>query len=171
MNRPLLLLLGTGAALGLNFPLGKLAMVAGVDAAQWAAMISLGAGLAMLIFSIVLAFFPEGSLQSLWRGGSSQWEIDQLKAALEYASLTLVLIVAAIITAWAKGASLPVLRRLALHAESGGTIGSESATAAPSFAPAAHTGPHTKIELQNLNKSWSNCSSAKHCLIKPEQNF
>ena len=48
MNRPLLLLLGTGAALGLNFPLGKLAMAAGVNPALWAAVISLGAGLAML---------------------------------------------------------------------------------------------------------------------------
>ena len=51
MNRPLPLLIGTGAALGLNFPIGKLAMAAGIDAALWAAMISLGAGLAMLIVS------------------------------------------------------------------------------------------------------------------------
>jgi len=49
MNRPLLLLLGTGAVLGLNFPLGKLAMAAGIDPALWAAVISLGAGLSMLI--------------------------------------------------------------------------------------------------------------------------
>ncbi len=49
MNRPLLLLLGTGAALGLNFPLGKIAMAAGINPALWAAVISLGAGLAMLI--------------------------------------------------------------------------------------------------------------------------
>ncbi|MGB8315573.1 MAG: EamA/RhaT family transporter, partial [Aestuariivirga sp.] len=47
MNRPLLLLIGTGAALGLNFPLGRLAMAAGVNPALWAAVISLGAGLAM----------------------------------------------------------------------------------------------------------------------------
>jgi drug/metabolite transporter (DMT)-like permease len=51
MNRPLLLLLGTGAMLGLNFPLGKLAIAAGVEPALWAAFISLGAGLAMLIVS------------------------------------------------------------------------------------------------------------------------
>jgi drug/metabolite transporter (DMT)-like permease len=49
MNRPLLLLLGTGAVLGLNFPLGKLAMAAGIEPALWAAVISLGAGLSMLI--------------------------------------------------------------------------------------------------------------------------
>ena len=49
MNRPLLLLIGTGAALGLNFPIGKLAMAAGVNPALWAAVISSGAGLAMLI--------------------------------------------------------------------------------------------------------------------------
>ena len=48
MNRPLFLLLGTGAALGLNFPIGKMAMAAGVTPALWAAVISLGAGLAML---------------------------------------------------------------------------------------------------------------------------
>jgi drug/metabolite transporter (DMT)-like permease len=49
MNRPLFLLIGTGAALGLNFPIGKLAMAAGVTPALWAAVISLGAGLAMLL--------------------------------------------------------------------------------------------------------------------------
>jgi drug/metabolite transporter (DMT)-like permease len=49
MNHPLPLLIGTGVALGLNFPIGKLAMAAGIDAALWAAFISLGAGLAMLI--------------------------------------------------------------------------------------------------------------------------
>ena len=49
MNRPLLLLIGTGAALGLNFPIGKLAMSHGVNPALWAAVISLGAGLAMFL--------------------------------------------------------------------------------------------------------------------------
>jgi drug/metabolite transporter (DMT)-like permease len=49
MNRPLLLLIGTGAALGLNFPIGKMAMSHGVNPALWAAVISLGAGLAMLL--------------------------------------------------------------------------------------------------------------------------
>jgi drug/metabolite transporter (DMT)-like permease len=48
MNRPLFLLIGTGAMLGLNFPIGKLAIAAGVNPALWAAVISLGAGLAML---------------------------------------------------------------------------------------------------------------------------
>ena len=54
MNRPLLLLIGTGTALGLNFPLGKLAIAAGVNPALWAAVISLGAGLAMLAVSSLL---------------------------------------------------------------------------------------------------------------------
>jgi drug/metabolite transporter (DMT)-like permease len=53
MNRPLLLLLGTGAALGLNFPLGKLAMAAGIAPALWAAMISAGTGLVMLFIVAV----------------------------------------------------------------------------------------------------------------------
>ncbi len=48
MNNPLLLLIGVGIALGLNFPIGKLAMAAGVNPALWAGYISLGAGLAML---------------------------------------------------------------------------------------------------------------------------
>ena len=51
MNRPLLLLLATGAALGFNFPLGKIAMAAGINPALWAGVISLGAGLTMLIVS------------------------------------------------------------------------------------------------------------------------
>ena len=49
MNRPLLLLLGTGTMLGLNFPIGKLALAHGVNPALWAAIISLGAGLSMLL--------------------------------------------------------------------------------------------------------------------------
>jgi drug/metabolite transporter (DMT)-like permease len=53
MNRPLLLLLGTGAALGLNFPLGKLAMAGGIAPALWAAMISAGMGLVMLFIVAV----------------------------------------------------------------------------------------------------------------------
>jgi drug/metabolite transporter (DMT)-like permease len=53
MNRPLFLLLGTGAVLGLNFPIGKLAMAAGVTPALWAAVISAGAGLAMLFIVAV----------------------------------------------------------------------------------------------------------------------
>jgi drug/metabolite transporter (DMT)-like permease len=51
MTRPLLLLIGTGIALGLNFPLGKLAMSHGVNPAVWAAIISLGAGLALLLIT------------------------------------------------------------------------------------------------------------------------
>ncbi len=53
MNRPLLLLLGTGAVLGLNFPLGKLAMAAGISPGLWAAVISAGAGLVMLFIVAV----------------------------------------------------------------------------------------------------------------------
>ena len=53
MDKRLLLLIGTGAALGLNFPIGKLAMAIGVTPALWAAVISLGAGLAMLFIVAV----------------------------------------------------------------------------------------------------------------------
>jgi drug/metabolite transporter (DMT)-like permease len=48
MNRPLPLLLVTGLAFGCNFPLGKLAAQAGIHPALWAAVICLGAGLAVL---------------------------------------------------------------------------------------------------------------------------
>jgi drug/metabolite transporter (DMT)-like permease len=51
MNRPFFLLIGTGAALGLNFPLGKLAMGQGVNPALWAALISFGAGLSLLLIT------------------------------------------------------------------------------------------------------------------------
>ena len=51
MNRPLLLLLGTGTMLGLNFPIGKLALAHGVNPALWAAIISLGAGISMFLIS------------------------------------------------------------------------------------------------------------------------
>jgi drug/metabolite transporter (DMT)-like permease len=47
MNRPILLLLGTGAALGCYFPLGRLAGEAGINPALWAIVICLGAGLTM----------------------------------------------------------------------------------------------------------------------------
>lgn len=70
MNRPLLLLLGTGTLLGLNFPIGKLAMSAGVNPAVWAAMISLGAGLAMLSLAEP--------------GGASAWRFAVISGLLSY---------------------------------------------------------------------------------------
>ena len=48
MNRPLVLLLLTGMALGLNFPLGKLAMSVGISPALWAGFISAGVGVVLL---------------------------------------------------------------------------------------------------------------------------
>jgi drug/metabolite transporter (DMT)-like permease len=48
VNKPLPLLLVTGLAFGCNFPLGKLAAQAGIHPALWAAVICLGAGLAVL---------------------------------------------------------------------------------------------------------------------------
>jgi drug/metabolite transporter (DMT)-like permease len=48
LNRPLALLVGTGAALGGIFPLGKLAAEAAINPALWAATIAFGAGLVML---------------------------------------------------------------------------------------------------------------------------
>ncbi|MCB1380375.1 MAG: DMT family transporter [Alphaproteobacteria bacterium] len=48
MNKPLTYLLITGTAFGFNFPLGKLAVAAGVNPALWAIVICLGAGVALL---------------------------------------------------------------------------------------------------------------------------
>ena len=52
---PLLLLLGTGTMLGLNFPIGKLALAQGVNPALWAAIISLGAGISMLLIALLVS--------------------------------------------------------------------------------------------------------------------
>ena len=64
-GRPLPLLVFTGLAFGCNFPLGKLAMAAGVNPALWAAVICLGAGLAVL--AAALAFEPAGPVPGLYR--------------------------------------------------------------------------------------------------------
>jgi drug/metabolite transporter (DMT)-like permease len=53
MNRALLLLLGTGTMLGLNFPIGKFALAHGINPALWAAIISLGAGISMLLIALL----------------------------------------------------------------------------------------------------------------------
>ncbi|MDE2384956.1 MAG: DMT family transporter [Alphaproteobacteria bacterium] len=47
-DNPVLLLIGTGATLGLNFPFGKLAVAAGIAPPLWAAFISMGAGLTLM---------------------------------------------------------------------------------------------------------------------------
>ena len=58
-NSPLALLLGTGALLGLNFPFGKLAMAEAIAPSLWASVISLGAGVALLIIAKVSEPPPE----------------------------------------------------------------------------------------------------------------
>lgn len=57
MNKqlPVLLLVSTGVMLGLNFPIGKLALNHGVNPALWAAAISFGAGLAMFVIAKISA--------------------------------------------------------------------------------------------------------------------
>jgi drug/metabolite transporter (DMT)-like permease len=64
-GRPLPLLIVAGLAFGCNFPLGKLAMAAGVNPALWAAVICLGAGLTVL--AAALAFEPAGPILGLYR--------------------------------------------------------------------------------------------------------
>lgn len=51
MNRPLPLLLVTGLAFGCNFPLGKMAVLAGVSPVLWAIVICLGAGTTVFLAS------------------------------------------------------------------------------------------------------------------------
>ena len=65
MNRPLPLLLVTGLAFGCNFPLGKLAVAAGVAPAMWALVICLGAGVSVLVAA--LAFERAEAVPGLYR--------------------------------------------------------------------------------------------------------
>lgn len=58
MNRPLALLLVTGLAFGCNFPLGKLAVGAGVAPAMWAVVICLGAGFPVLAAALLFEKSP-----------------------------------------------------------------------------------------------------------------
>ncbi len=58
-ENPLLLLIGTGLMLGLNFPLGKIAIQAGVHPVLWAVLISLGAGIALLAVTLAKKGMPD----------------------------------------------------------------------------------------------------------------
>ena len=66
MNRPLVLLLITGLAFGCNFPLGKLAVAAGVNPALWAAVICLGAGIAVGVAARLFET-ADGAVPGLYR--------------------------------------------------------------------------------------------------------
>ncbi len=53
LSSPAFLLLAVGAALGLNFPLGKIALQAGVPGLVWAALISSGAAFVLLLVHMI----------------------------------------------------------------------------------------------------------------------
>lgn len=75
------------------------------------------AGFGMIMLSIILAFLPESiSYSNLWNGNGG-WQQQQMTQGVLWATLTLVCILAAVITALLKGISLPGVSRLALRAE------------------------------------------------------
>jgi drug/metabolite transporter (DMT)-like permease len=53
-DNPLLLLLGTGFGIGLNFPMGKLAAQAGIGPPMWAFVTAMGAGTVLFLASLAL---------------------------------------------------------------------------------------------------------------------
>jgi drug/metabolite transporter (DMT)-like permease len=57
-NSPLALLLATGLMLGMNFPLGKLAMGQGMDPLVWSMLISLVPGIVLLVAVVSREGFP-----------------------------------------------------------------------------------------------------------------
>jgi membrane-bound serine protease (ClpP class) len=78
-------------------------------------------GFALMLASIVLSFLPDSvSISILWQpnyGGASYAEKALLTEGLGWAALTLVLIIALVITGFVRGAKLPGLSRLALRSE------------------------------------------------------
>jgi drug/metabolite transporter (DMT)-like permease len=66
VKQPLFLLLGTGIALGLNFPLGRLAHESGISAALWSAYICLAAGVALALVTAATQA-PSEMPKGLWR--------------------------------------------------------------------------------------------------------
>ena len=91
------------------------------------------AGLAMVIFSIVLAFLPEGSLPGLlgYSGKPNEFLMHEIVQGMEWATLTLLSILGFFSLIWWKGISLPGVNRMALTTVNSGTVrggGSSSAT-------------------------------------------
>lgn len=78
-------------------------------------------GFGCLLVSIILSFLPEGALSKIFDGTASPGDKVAISGGLNYALLTVVLVVGGAIFALWKGAALPGLSRLALKTESGGT--------------------------------------------------
>ena len=95
------------------------------------------AGFALILTSIVLSFMPKGVTWSTIFGGKStsitDWDRERAVAALTWATITMVCIVASVVTAFIMGVRLPGISRLALTAEIGGSI-VEAVPAAPTAA-------------------------------------
>lgn len=79
------------------------------------------AGFACVLVSIILSFLPEGALSKTFDGTASVGDRAAIATGLNYALLTVALVVAGAIFALWKGAALPGLSRMALKTESAGS--------------------------------------------------
>ncbi|HYG77137.1 MAG TPA: NfeD family protein [Planctomycetota bacterium] len=78
----------------------------------------LAAGIIMVVGSLILAFVPESvSLINVIQGKGSAGDIALLKEGLMWATLTVVILIGAVVTGLIQGARMPGLSRLALRAE------------------------------------------------------
>ncbi|HEY3321263.1 MAG TPA: NfeD family protein [Planctomycetota bacterium] len=108
--------------------------------------IGLIAGFGLIIVSIVLSFVPERV--SLWRaiqGGASSGDLQLLKEAFMWGTITMMTLVAAAITGLLRGAKLPGLSRLALQTENRGTTTSEGVAAALADVASSATGSASEL--------------------------
>ena len=85
------------------------------------------AGVAMVIVSIVLAYLPEDALPGLlgMSGTLTDFTKHRLIGGMQFASLSLLAIIAFMALVWWRGIKVPGFGRLELSAVNAGTIGSE----------------------------------------------
>jgi len=79
------------------------------------------AGFGCVLVSIILSFLPEGALSKMFDGTATSGDRAALSVGLNYALLTVALVVGGAIFALWKGAALPGLNRMALRTETSGS--------------------------------------------------